>query len=89
MKSISELFGRIQNRFTKEAAIRLGVQEAIKNSTGIELPLETIAFSATTLVVKGLNSSAQSAVYIKKPQILEAIRAKSIGRNVTDIRFNS
>jgi len=82
MFGIGHLFGRVRNSFTKEIVLRTAVKEAVKASTGIDLAIENITVRNSTVAIKNLGQTAKSAIFIKKPKILEALN--SIG--IKDIR---
>ena len=77
MLGISGFFKNIQNVFAKEVFLRTAIGEIIKKQTGFDLKIEDITCKSGTIKIKTTNSSALSAIYIKKNRILEEIRQVS------------
>jgi len=63
------------------------VKDAVGKASGADVPLEAISFKPRAIVLSGLSQSAKSAVFIKKTSILRELEARSIGRPISDIRF--
>lgn len=89
MRSIAEFFKNIKSRQARSAHLRTVVQEAVERHARVTLPLEAISLLAGTAVLKGVDQTAKSVIFIKKPAILEEIKAKSNGGAVVDIRLGA
>lgn len=70
MFGISGFFKNIQNSFTKEVVLRNSIKEVIKKYTGADIPIENIVCKNGVVNLKNTNSSALSAIFIKKSKIL-------------------
>jgi hypothetical protein len=88
MKGISELFGRIRNRYIKEAYERSVVKEAVSSYAKVDLPLEDISFKAGAIVLKNLDQMSKSSVFIKKRSILGGLKEKNLSVAIDDIMFS-
>jgi hypothetical protein len=86
MLDIKKFFEKIQNTRAKEIFLRQAVKESIEKHTPVKISLESISFSSTTVVLKNLNQSARSTIFIKREAILKEIGERQLGRAVTDIR---
>jgi hypothetical protein len=80
MFGISGFFKNIQNSFTKEVVLRSSIKEVIKKYTGADIPIENIVCKNGVVNLKNTNSSALSAIFIKKNQILGELK------DISDIR---
>jgi len=80
MFGISGFFKNIQNSFTKEVVLRSLIKQAIKKHTGADIPIENIVCKNGVVNLKNTNSSALSAIFIKKNQILSELK------DIIDIR---
>lgn len=87
MKSIREFFARIQNRQFQEIQLRASISDAVTKHTRVVLPPDSISFSPKVLVLKGLNQSAKSAIFIKKTYILKDLNEILPARMIADIRL--
>ena len=87
MKGIGEFFGRMQGKFAQEIAVRAVIQEIIKKQTTLEVPLDKITFVGMDMVLKNLDQTAKSAVFIKKASLLKEIAAIVSKKSITNIRF--
>jgi len=76
MLGLSGFFKNIQNAFTKEVVLRTAIQKTIKNQVGLEIPLENIVCKNGVVGLKNVNSSALSAIFIKKEKIIKEIKEK-------------
>ncbi len=85
MLGLSGFFKNIQNAFTKEVVLRTAIQKTIKNQVGLEIPLENIVCKNGIVSLKNVNSSALSAIFIKKEKIIKEIKEKE-QVSVVDIR---
>jgi hypothetical protein len=86
MQGISEFFKRIQGNYAREIMVRQAVREAVLKHTGADLPIASIIFKSTTVMLKNISHSARSAIYVKKPAILKDISEKQNIRIIKDIR---
>lgn len=86
MFDISNFFKKFQGAFAKEVLIRTAIKDAIRASTGVEIPLTSISFKSGTVFLNDISQSLKSAVFIKKQAILKEISEKQNIREVTDIR---
>ena len=86
MLGIKEFFKNIQNKHTQELFVRSVVQEAIKVSTGIPIPIQTIQRAGGVVSLKGANSALKSTVFIKKNTIIAYINDHQSIQEITDIR---
>ncbi|MGC9605376.1 MAG: hypothetical protein ABSF56_01275 [Minisyncoccia bacterium] len=87
MKSISEFFENIRTRQARTARLCTVVQGAVEEHAHIPVQLEAISFSGRTAVIRGLDQTAKSVVFVKKTAILAEIGAKLGDRSVVDIRL--
>jgi hypothetical protein len=86
MRSISEFFKDIKGRQARAARLRTVVQEAVIKHAGVRVPLEAISLSAGAAVLKGLDQTEKSVVFIKKTAILAEIGARLGDGSVADMR---
>jgi len=86
MFGISGFFKNIQNAFTKEVVLRTEIKDVIKKCVGLELQIENISCKNGVITLKNLNSSASSAIFIKKNKILEMLKQEYKREYVRDIR---
>ncbi len=86
MIGIGEFFKKIRDVRAKEVMARSAVRDAIKKHTAAEVPVEHISFRAGAAILGGLSQAARSAIFVKKPAILEEIARLPGARAVTDIR---
>ncbi len=84
MLRISEFFKRIGGIQAREIAFRAGVQAAIKESTGVEIPIQSISFRSGKISLKNISQAARSAVFIKRSAIIERTNALQSVRHVDD-----
>ena len=77
----------MQGKFAQEIAVRAVIQEIIKKQTTLEVPLDKITFVGMDMVLKNLDQTAKSAVFIKKASLLKEIAATVSKKNITNIRF--
>jgi hypothetical protein len=85
MKRVSEFFGRIRNLQAREALVRLAVQQALKNRLTLEIPMGSISYKGATVILKGIDQAARSALFIKKASILKEINTSQSVRTIEDI----
>jgi hypothetical protein len=86
MFGISGFFKNIQNAFTKEVILRTEIKEVVKKCVGLDLQIENISCKNGVITLKNVNSSASSAVFIKKTKILEMLKRDYKREYVNDIR---
>jgi len=86
MQGLSDFFKRVQNSFTKELFLRGIVRDAIKKIANIEIAVEDISFKGESVFVSKLNSSAKTALFIKKQDILKELNEIQKLRIIKDIR---
>jgi hypothetical protein len=86
MLSISEFFKRVGGIQAREIAFRAAVQAAVKETVGIDVPIEKISFKSGTVVLKNISSSAKSDAFIKKETILDRVNALQSIHVVIDIQ---
>jgi len=86
MLSISEFFKRMGGIQAREISFREAVRAAIKESINIEIPIESIAFKSGTVSLKNVSSAARSAIFVKRPLILERVNSLQSVHAVTSIR---
>jgi hypothetical protein len=86
MFNIAGFFKRIQNTHTKELFIRSIIGAAIKKYTSNEVPIESITFNSSTVILKNVSQSLKSAIFVKKQSILKEINSEQTIRIVSDIR---
>ncbi len=86
MLKISEFLKRIGGIQGHEIAFRSGVQAAIKDITGAEVPIGSIIFKSGTIMLKGISSSARTAIFIKKAVIIERANSNQSTHTIKDIR---
>lgn len=84
MFGLSQFFSNIQKTFAKEFFVRNAIKDSIKNQTNIDLKIEDISVSDGVISIKRQGPAVLSAIFIKKPKIIQALIDK--GLNVTDIR---
>ena len=77
----------MQGKFAQEIAVRAVIQEIIKKQTTLEVPLDKITFVGMDMVLKNLDQTAKSAVFIKKASLLKEIAAIVSKKSITNIRF--
>ena len=86
MIGLKDFFKKIQNRHTTELFVRSVIQSSVKKHTGVEVSLDSISFSSSSVVLKDLSSGLKSAIFIKKNAILSDINSGQGNKVVTDIR---
>lgn len=86
MIGISEFFKRIKGAHMREILVRTAIKDSLKKTTGLDIELESIAFSWDSLVLKGLSSGARSVIFIKKTAVLEDINRSQTLKKISDIR---
>jgi hypothetical protein len=86
MISIGEFFKRIGGIQAREIAFRADVQKVVKETVGIDIPIECILFRSGVVTLKKVPHAARSAIFIKKDSILESINSIQAARHVSDIR---
>lgn len=86
MFNIAGFFKKIQNSHTKELFIRTIVIQAIKKFTQSDIPIESVSFNSSTIVLKNISQSLRSIIFIKKQTIISEINSSQTIRIVTDIR---
>ena len=86
MLSISQFFNRIRGRHATELFVRSAIQEAIRKHTSIPVPVEAISFASTSVVLKNINQTAKSVIFIKKVAIIREINTSQTVRTITDIK---
>lgn len=86
MFNIKEFFGGVRGMFGREMAARVSVSKALRSVAGIDIPPEAVSFSGGSAILKGLNASAQSAVFIKKSILISAINDAQKIHPIKDIR---
>jgi len=86
MLGIGEFFRRIQDIKTKEIFVRTAIQDSIKKHTSVHVPIENISFASGSVVLKNINQTARSVVFIRKANIIKDINGAQTVRVVTDIR---
>ena len=86
MISIKDFFSRIGGIHAKEIAFRSGVQSAIKEIVGTDVPIEYIKFESGSVLIKNIPSVARSTIFIKKAAIMERINTLQSVHKITDIR---
>jgi len=84
--NISTFFSRFQNSFKKEIFIREVVCQAIENQTKVRIPIEVVSFSGSSVVLKSVNQTLRSVIFIKKQNIIAEINQKQTGKVIIDIR---
>jgi hypothetical protein len=89
MRSIAEFFKNIKSRQARTAHLRAVVQEAVEKHAHISVPLEAIDLSVGTAVLRGLGQTAKSVIFIKKPAIMEEIKARLDNGAIVDIRLGA
>ncbi len=86
MISIGEFFKRIGGIQSQEIAFRTGIQTAMKEIIGIDIPIESITFKSGTISLKNISSGARSSIFIKKTAIIEHANQLQSAHKITDIR---
>lgn len=86
MFGISHLFERIKNTYGREVVVRGAIQAGVKKFTSTEIPLDSISFSSTTVILTGVSHIIRSVIFVKKKAILQEINRSQTIRVVTDIR---
>ena len=86
MLGISGFFKNIQNAFTKEIVLRTEIKEVVKKCVGLDLQIENISCKNGVIILKNVNSSVSSAIFIKKTKILEILKRDYKREYVKDIR---
>jgi len=86
MFSIGQFFERIRSKYAQEIFIRTVIKESLKKIANIDVAVEDISLSGSSVSIKKLNQSARSVMYIKKQSMLEAINSAQSISNITDIR---
>lgn len=86
MISIGELFDRIGGVHAREIAFRAGVQSAIKEIVGVDVPIGSIALKSNSVTIKNISSIAQSSIFIKKDAIIDRANKLQSIRKIVDIR---
>lgn len=86
MLSISNFFSKIQSKHTKGMFVRTVVQSVIQKKLSVQIPIESISIKTSVVVLKNINSSILSAVFIKKSQIIKDINTEQGIVVIEDIR---
>ncbi len=86
MFNIASFFQKIGGRRATEIFVRTAIQEAIRKHTSIPVPLEAISFASTNVVLKNINQTAKSVIFIKKIPIIREINTSQTVRTITDIK---
>jgi hypothetical protein len=86
MISISEFFKRIGGIQAREITFRVGVQAAIRESIGMDVPIESITFKSGGIILKDISQAARTAIFIKKINIIEQANMFQSIHRITDIR---
>ena len=86
MIGIGDFFKRIKGLHAREVLVRTIIQDAIKKHTGVDIPLDSISFSAGSIVLKSASNSLRSAIFIKKTAILADVNAGQDLKKIVDIR---
>lgn len=86
MFNISGFFNRVTGSFAKEVVIRSAICDALKEITGIQVPIESVSFKSGTVVLSGINQSQKSAIFIKKQAILKRIGEMQGYRTIVNIQ---
>lgn len=86
MLGISGFFKNIQNTFTKEVVLRTEIKDVVKKCVGLDIQIENISCKNGVITLKNVNSSASSAIFIKKTKILESLRQDYKREYFKDIR---
>lgn len=84
--NIRDFFKRIQNIHAKEILIRSLIKDVIKKHTNHEIPIESIKFSSGNIVLKGVNQSLRSVIFIKRTNIIQEINASQQIKRFYDIK---
>lgn len=86
MIGLGDFFKRVQNSFSKEIFLRTAIIDSIKLLTGIEISVDGITIKGNVVVLKNLNQTAKSAIFIKKQAIIREIESKQNIKKIVDIR---
>ena len=86
MISIGEFFKRIGGVQADEIAFRTGVQRAIKEVVGIDIPIESITFKSGSVALKNTSSVVRSSIFIKKADTIERANQVQVIHKIFDIR---
>lgn len=86
MIGLGEFFKKVQNSFVKELSLRASIKEIVMKHTNIEIPIENISYKSGSIILKNVNQTAKSVIFIKKKVILEEIYKQNPGLVVSDIR---
>jgi hypothetical protein len=86
MLNIGEFFKRIKGSFAKEIFVRNAIKEAVKKYTGADIQIEDISFKGSTVMLKNVNQSARSTIFIKKHAIIKEVNTAQNIRIVSDVR---
>jgi hypothetical protein len=86
MIGISDFFKRIQNSFSKEVFVRNIIKDCTKKHTSADIALVDISFQGSTVMLKNINQSARSTIFIKKHSIIKDENAAQSIRIISDIR---
>jgi hypothetical protein len=86
MIGIADFFKKIKGSFAKEVFVRNAIKEAVKKYAGADVNIEDVSFQGSTAILKNINQSARSTVFIKKHSIIKEINSAQNVRIVSDIR---
>lgn len=86
MLSIDGFFKRIGGFYAREAAFRAAIQSALKESIGLEVPVDSISFRSGVVELKNISQAARSAIFTKKAPIIERMNAAQSVHNISDVR---
>ena len=86
MLGIGDFFKRIKSSVSKEVFVRNAIKEAVKKFAGVDIRLEDISFQGSTAILRNINQSARTTVFIKKHAIIREANATQNFRRVSDIR---
>lgn len=86
MISISEFFKRIGGVQAQEIAFRTSIQSAIRETVGIDIPIESIIFKSGTISIKNISSAVRSTIFIKKASIIGMANQLQSVHKIFDVR---
>lgn len=85
MFNINQLLDKFRSLRNSDIGLRMTIQTAIKNSAGMDVPLESLQVKPPKVFIKGISSVARSEIFIKKTAILGAINSAMGSERIKDI----
>ena len=87
MFNINELLNKVRGLRNSEAALRLIVQKAVKEQTGLEVTDEQVQIKGSQLSFKKISSSAKNEIFMKKGRVIEAVNTALSKEKIKEVVF--